>query len=63
VIRRVLAGSRTIGLRSGTKLRLDFGLVEKNLARFQERGVLTVDRAGITLHRTEQLQARLYGWG
>jgi CRP/FNR family cyclic AMP-dependent transcriptional regulator len=30
------------------------------LCRFQERGILTVEREGITLHRPEQLRQRIY---
>jgi CRP/FNR family transcriptional regulator, cyclic AMP receptor protein len=34
--------------------------VSTELMRFRERGILTVDRTGITLHRMEPLRKRLY---
>jgi CRP-like cAMP-binding protein len=34
--------------------------VSRELMRLQQRGVLSVDREGITLHDPEQLEARAY---
>jgi CRP/FNR family cyclic AMP-dependent transcriptional regulator len=34
--------------------------VSRELMRWQERGVLTVERSGITLHQPEALEARIY---
>jgi CRP/FNR family transcriptional regulator/CRP/FNR family cyclic AMP-dependent transcriptional regulator len=34
--------------------------VNKHLGWFQDRGILTVDRQGITIHKLEQLKGRIY---
>jgi Crp-like helix-turn-helix domain len=34
--------------------------VNKHLGWFQERGILTFDRQGITIHKLEQLKGRIY---
>jgi CRP/FNR family transcriptional regulator/CRP/FNR family cyclic AMP-dependent transcriptional regulator len=34
--------------------------VNKQLGWFQEHGILTADRGGITLHKPEQLRQRIY---
>jgi CRP/FNR family transcriptional regulator, cyclic AMP receptor protein len=34
--------------------------VNKHLGWFQDRGILTVDRQGITIHKLEQLKGRVY---